>query len=253
MYAQTRFMNCYVTALAFVKRVYKFIALHRKLRSTFNWNMSGALVLLITLLLSERGIAQKKAPPPSPIVFRGSSIAYTPDSLGNRVPDFSYAGYKAGNEIIPYVDTKIIVPVKGGDATNRIQRAIDYVAELPLDKNGFRGTIQLQKGTYELAGRLKIKASGIVLRGAGFSQGGTILIATGLDRETLLTIGGKNDRTIQREQKITDVYVPVNAVRFHIADATEIKAGDNVIIRRPCTQAWIDQTGTKTFGGENRH
>ncbi|MDR0833773.1 MAG: hypothetical protein LBN93_06260, partial [Candidatus Symbiothrix sp.] len=67
-----------------------------------------------------------------------------PDSLGNRIPDFSYCGYQASNVPIPELPVKIIVPLTTGDATALIQDAVDQVAQLPLDKNGFRGAILLR-------------------------------------------------------------------------------------------------------------
>ena len=205
--------------------------------------------LSIGLLVSGVAIAQKKLPPPSPVIYKSNRLNYTPDSLGNRVPDFSYAGYKGGNETIPYVEAKIMAPLKTKDATNGIQNAINYLSALPVDKNGFRGAIQLQPGTYQLSGRLRIDSSGIILRGAGFGTDGTTLLATGTDRETLITIAGKNNKKVQPAIQIIDAYVPVNAMQFHVATADNIKVGDRVSIRRPSTQKWIDLIGTKTFGG----
>ena len=34
----------------------------------------------------------------SPLIYKSDKLVYTPDSLGNRIPDFSYAGYMAGEK-----------------------------------------------------------------------------------------------------------------------------------------------------------
>ena len=83
-----------------------------------------------------------------PSVFSGINdrLVYASDSLGNRVPDFSWCGYMAAERSIPLVPARIRVPVIEGDATLRIQSAIDYVASLPVDSNGFRGAVSLDKG-----------------------------------------------------------------------------------------------------------
>jgi hypothetical protein len=196
-------------------------------------------------------IAQKKAvKPPSPVVAeKGGKLTYNPAPNGDRIPDFSYAGYMASEKPIPDVPVKITVPVKPGDATLRIQAALDYVAALPADKDGIRGAVLLDKGTYQVNGSLKINASGVILRGSGMANNGTVLLAAGTDRETFIKMIGKNDRRKDKEIKITDAYVPVNAFTFHVASAGDLKAGDLIVVRRPCTTAWISKLGTQTFGG----
>ena len=155
----------------------------------------------------------------------------------------------ASEQPIPNVAVKIVVPITAGDATARIQSALDYVASLPLDANGFRGAVLLQKGTYSVHGQLQIKASGVVLRGSGAGANGTLLIGTGKDRETLIRIFGKQDKAISNEVKVTDVYVPVNANKLTVAKANEFKVGDHVIVHRPSTIKWIQTLGTDHFGG----
>jgi hypothetical protein len=194
-------------------------------------------------------LAQKQSRPPSPLVAGKGKLVYNPDSLGNRIPDFSYCGYAASEQAIPTVPVKVVVPVVKGDATERIQTALDHVASLPVDANGFRGAVLLQKGTYTVAGQLKISASGIVLRGTGVGKGGTTIIGAGKDRETLVRIFGKNDKQLSTSVKITDAYVPVGATKFSAADAGSLKAGDLIVIHRPSTLAWIKTLGTDHFGG----
>jgi hypothetical protein len=174
---------------------------------------------------------------------------YTPDLQGNRVPDFSYCGYMASETPIPEVAIKVVVPVVTGDATVRIQSAIDYVASLPLDKNGFRGTVLLEKGIYQVDGYLKIATSGIVLRGSGADGNGTVLMGAGTDRQTLIRVTGKRDKVLGNEIKITDTYVPVNALTVHLSSTASLKVGDRIVIRRPSTKEWIHDINNETFGG----
>ena len=185
---------------------------------------------------------------PSPLIVQPNGrLVYTPDALGNRIPDFSYAGYMAGEKTIPALPVKVVVPPLNGDATLRIQSALDYVGALPLDQNGFRGAVLLQKGTYKVEGQLKLDKSGVVLRGSGANQ--TFLIGTGTDRQTLLCVAGLSNRTLSAEVSITDVYVPVNASKISVQSTNSFKEGDHVIIHRPSTQKWIQTLGTETFGG----
>lgn len=152
----------------------------------------GVAFLFIGLVLPFFLFAQVIPPPPTkqPGVARGKDgrLVYVADSLGHRVPDFSYCGYAAAEKAIPDVPVKVVVPLKTGDATLRIQAAIDYVAGLPAGTDGLRGAVLLQKGVYEVSGPLTLSHSGVVLRGSGMNEGGTVLFATGQDRDIFIRV-----------------------------------------------------------------
>ena len=208
-----------------------------------------ALIAGICLLSAVSGYAQKKPKPVPPIAFAQGRLQYAPDSLGNRIPDFSYSGYKAGEAAIPEAPVRVIVPLQSGDATRRIQAAIDYVSKLPLSKAGWRGAVLLQAGNYRVQGSLLLHTAGVVLRGSGFGDGGTILTGAGRDRETLIRIAGKDDRVMKDSTTITDSYAPVNTRTLHVATDKGLQTGDLAVITRPGTQAWINTLGTDHFGG----
>ncbi|RZK73349.1 MAG: pectate lyase, partial [Pedobacter sp.] len=189
-------------------------------------------ILAFLSLVTNFSFAQKTKPvePPKPI-FKGKDgkLAYTADEQGNRIPDFSYAGYMAGEKAIPNALIKVIVPVSKGDATLRIQSAINYVSKLPIGKDGLRGTVLLEKGTYEVAGTLKISASGVVLRGSGMGDNGTKIFATGLDRIGVIRILGKSNKVELPTVAISDTYVPVNSNKITVSNANGFKVGDNIV------------------------
>jgi hypothetical protein len=204
------------------------------------------------LFIAAAGIAQKPVKPLPPLSYGQGKLSYVADSLGNRIPDFSYCGYMASEKPIPSITIKVVVPPATGDATLRIQSALDYVAALAPDSNGYRGTVLLQKGKYEVMGQLRITASGVVLRGSGTGNDGTILLGAGTGRQALLKIIGKNDKTVDTiGMKITDAYVPVNATSFKVDNVilSNKGVGNKIIIRRPSTAAWITTLGTEIFGG----
>lgn len=206
--------------------------------------------LLLTFIIAQQVLlAQKPEKPVVPLSYEKGKLVYTSDSLGNRIPDFSYCGYMASEKPIPTIPVKVIVPVTKGDATLRIQSALDYVASLPQDASGFRGTVLLQKGAYEVVGQLRITGSGVVLRGSGVNE--TTIVGSGTGRLTLIKIIGTN--TIPKSLtglKISDVYVPVNAMSFHVDSSIAFKDHSNkLIIHRPSTDKWIKTLGTDHFGG----
>ncbi|MFC2138822.1 DUF6298 domain-containing protein, partial [Bacteroidota bacterium] len=206
---------------------------------------SGILCLCLNMVYSANEITF-----PHVYLNKEGKLEYTSDSLGNRIPDYSFCGYLSSEKSIPFIQTKIVVPIIEGDATPYIQSAIDYVASLPLDKNGFRGAILLDKGTYNLSGRLVIRNSGIVFRGSGMNEEGTILNAVGFDRMTLIRVLGEDDRKYFESVKIINEYVPVNATKFEINNVKQFNIGDKIIIHRLSNKAWIDELEMRNFGGE---
>ena len=143
-----------------------------------------------------------------------------------------------------------------GDNTANVQAAIDKVSAVPLDKNGFRGAVLMKMGYYRMATPLRIQASGVVLRGEGMGDTGTILIGTGNPRAgappgpgggqpTLVRIAGASGWTTKEEtkQRVVDDYVAVGARSFRVASARDFSPGDKVIVRRIGNQEWINAVG----------
>jgi hypothetical protein len=189
-------------------------------------------------------------------------LVYVPDEQGNTIHDASYAGYSGGGVAIPTVPVKETIWPVAGDNTAHVQAAIDKVSALPLDANGFRGALLLRAGYYRMALPVTIAASGVVLRGEGMDDTGTILVGTGTGRPpappaapgaapgrprpaTLVQIAGASGTTLVEASKrgVADEYVPVGARRFRVASARGLKPGDTVVVRRIGNQAWINEVG----------
>jgi hypothetical protein len=195
--------------------------------------------------------------------IRGSVYAYYSDAgrlispldeLGNRVADFSAAGFRHGEAPLPEIDTlfpasRIVRVFPGsGDDGSRIQNAIDQVSAYLRDRNGFRGLVQLAAGEYQINGQINIMASGVVLRGAGDGDNpanSTILRATGTSVRSLVVIGNGADPSgvSSTRREFTEKYVPVGATSFEIEDTSGYAVGDEIFIRRPSPQNWISDIG----------
>ncbi|MES1166600.1 MAG: hypothetical protein ABUL68_01225, partial [Pseudomonadota bacterium] len=178
-------------------------------------------------------------------------LAYTADAAGNRVVDFSTAGYAGGGEAIPLVPAKIMVAPDGKHDRERIQAALDLVAAMPRDANGWRGAVLLKPGRWLIDGNLRLNASGVVLRGSGEDEKGTTLVATGTSRRTLIEVGGRGEPTEApgSRRAVADAYVPVGAVQFVLENTTGLSVGDRVIVHRPCTAEWVALLDMDKFPG----
>ena len=114
-------------------------------------------------------------------------------SVAQTVPmDYSYCGYHCSEQPIPVVKAVTYVTPSGQDDAATIQAAIDWVSQQKPDKQiGFRGAVLLGEGTYILTEPLRIRTSGVVLRGSG--RGKTILRKTGYDRGATIYIEGTRE------------------------------------------------------------
>jgi len=204
-------------------------------------------------------------PPTVSRIYPGldGKLVYVPDEQGNTISDFSYAGYGAGGMPIPTVPVKEAVWPVAGDNQANLQAAIDKVSALPLDKHGFRGAVLIKMGYYKMAAPIRIQASGVVLRGEGNGDTGTILIGTGNPRAagaggrgqpTLVIIAGAAGWTTRDDTKqaVVDEYVPAGARSFRVAAAGGFRPGDTVIVRRIGNQDWVDAVGMNGQNPQNR-
>ncbi|MEE1945287.1 discoidin domain-containing protein [Pedobacter sp. KR3-3] len=176
-------------------------------------------------------------------------LSYKTTAKGDRIMDFSHAGYQGGGMPLPTIATAVKVKPSGtGDDTKTIQNAIDQVAKMPL-KNGFRGAVELSPGVFTCANAIILSESGIVLRGNGSEKGGTTIKMIG-EPHTAIVIGRGNTKvalgnTEDKEQlalastRLADAYVPAGVSVFKVLDTKNFKVGDTIAIQRPVTDAWI--------------
>lgn len=175
-------------------------------------------------------------------------LGYHSDGHGNRMPDFSHAGYRGGGVPLPFVprgpSTRYVVPGTGGDDTPAIQAAIDVVSAREADAAGFRGVVELGSGTFTLRGSLRLMQSGVVVRGqGGDGPRATVLRAVGVAR-TVVLVGPDEVRTVAGPaRRIVDQYVPVGARTFELESTEGLRVGDEIVVQRPFSQRWLSLIG----------
>ncbi|HTI08289.1 MAG TPA: hypothetical protein VL832_07020 [Puia sp.] len=165
-------------------------------------------------------------------------LLYKTTERGDKIMDFSQAGYRGGGVAIPTPPVKITLSPSPGDNTDAIQQAIDQVSKMPM-QNGSRGAVLLTPGVYPCDRTLKILASGVVLRGSGPGQQGTTLQLTGAPHTCITVKGGVTYQTKGEPAKLADPYVPSGTNSFTLTEASRFAVGDTIRIIRPVTDAWI--------------
>lgn len=170
----------------------------------------------------------------------------------SQIPDFSYAGFERNEKTIPELPVMVTVQPGDGDDGARIQAAINKVAMLPL-VNGYKGAVLLKAGTYQVEKPINITSSGVVLRGEGQSETGTIIIATtksaNINKFVLVNITGTGDGFLE-----TDGYMEVNAdaavgsKKIPVSSSSGYKAGDSILLVKTPNQSWLNTIGMTQYG-----
>ncbi len=166
---------------------------------------------------------------------------------GDRIMDFSHVGYGGGGVALPAVPAVATLQPSGGDDTAAIQGALDALAGQPL-AGDFRGAVLLGPGTFQIAGNISLRASGLVLRGSGSGAGGTEIQLIGMPRRAFYMEGtGGRVQDAASAATITDDYVPAGARSFTVDRPQAFQVGDPVLVGRPVTAAWISLVGMDTL------
>lgn len=169
-------------------------------------------------------------------------LTYKTLDKGDKIMDFSHAGYMGGGVSIPSVPVKITLSSSAGDNTDAIQKAIDEVSKMKM-VNGFRGAVLLKPGSYDCEKTLKINASGVILKGSGSGTDGTILNLTGKPHNCIEVRGQVSSKPVGDSTIIADSYVPAATYSFHVANASIFSVGDTIRITRRITDEWIKFMG----------
>ena len=186
--------------------------------------------------------------PPSKWVHynsQGTLVYKALDAQGDKIMDFSTAGYEQGAKPIPSVPVEAKVSPSGADDTANIQEAIATVSALPVNaKTGLRGAVLLEPGSYTVSNSLTITASGVVLLGSGSgvspSNSTVITMSPAATPYPLVILGTSSNAPtyIGSSTVITDAYLPAGTLTVHVASTAGLSVGTTVIIHRPVTAAW---------------
>ncbi|TLS52853.1 hypothetical protein FE782_09000 [Paenibacillus antri] len=189
---------------------------------------------------------------------------------GHFVHDWSYAGYRQGEQDIPDTVPGCVFdvthphygadPAGENDSTASIQRAISDAG------HAGGGTVYLPAGTYKISlerskdpsdAVLFIEHSGVVLRGAGVGE--TRLLNTtsaGMRFKDVIQVApesGPHWAVTDRNQRNNAIYwetkrlltqdVPEMSTVIHVDDVSGYQVGDDIFIGFELTDAWIAEHG----------
>jgi hypothetical protein len=214
-----------------------------RLRSVFK------LVALLGFALSSQVIAYEVTMEKEPWITVGEDgvLVYRADERGNTIPDFSRSGYRGGGVALPLVPVLETLESHGlDDEAGRIQAALDRLGESPADEEGRRGALLLKRGVYRLGQTLRVPG-GVVLRGEGSGEDGTLLRTFGRGWGPIIAVGSQDGREADAvagsSRPILDEYVPWSEKTLTLEFADDLQPGDRVLVIREGTDEWISLLG----------
>lgn len=178
------------------------------------------------------------------------SIFALTDINMNKLPNFSHVGYLQGDSPLPTVKVVKTLEAISGDNSKAIQEAIEEVSRLPLDEKGHRGAILLKSGNYQLNRGLIISESGVVLRGEGQGENGTVLTdyrkPNSTNRSYLksfntISIESKNATIQSRSAPVRlaeDAFVGDRSIK--VENIGNLQKGDVINITKAANSQWIN-------------
>jgi len=168
------------------------------------------------------------------------------------IQDFSYAGYKRGEQAIPSVTGPIYdaVSTYGADATGATDTTAAIQSAIDAAEAAGGGVVYLPAGTYKLSPQgantycLRIDQGDVVLRGAGASS--TFLLNSSTSMRSKTVIDARGSLSVGSAVTITaDLSGPTR--RIPVATPATFAPGDMVRIEWSITDAWVTEHGQSSF------
>ena len=192
---------------------------------------------------------------------QGDKLVYnTYNEYGDKLSDFSYAGFYQGEYEIPD-SSKIdvvatIEPSKdpNADDTERIQKVIDDVYD--NSPNDYFKVIKMKAGRYNINKNGLTVRSGIILSGEGQGPTGTIIFASDKEQYTPLKIAGTPPMEIGDTHYLTDSYIKAGSYEINLSpeDVKNYKVGDLILFNYDSTDEWceaMEMKGIKNVFGND--
>jgi hypothetical protein len=176
-----------------------------------------------------------------------------PDAEGRVLHDFSYAGYRNGERppAAPPGATFDVAAAYGADATGKVDATASIQSAIDAASAAGGGIVFFPAGIYRIDDMLNVAKSGVVLRGVGASSVLHFTKATGMTGKANITFAGTVAHSAPHDL-VADA--PSRTKEVLVADASDLKPGDDVSIGWTITPSFISDHGMTgvwtTFAGQ---
>ncbi|MEX1115054.1 MAG: InlB B-repeat-containing protein [Akkermansiaceae bacterium] len=181
----------------------------------------------------------------------GESVSFTSAKL---IQDFSYAGYKRGEQAIPNVVGPVFnVTTYGADATGATDSTVAIQNAINAAASAGGGVVFLPAGQFRVSPQgtnnfcLRISTSNIVLRGAGTGTTGTFLLNTShkMRDKTVIRVSSPSLSYGTAGSLTADLPGPTR--RIPVQNASSFAPGNIVRLQWSFTDAWITENNQETW------
>ncbi len=179
------------------------------------------------------------------------------DADGNFLQDFSYAGYRSGEENIPVNPPGKIYDVTKAPYNADNSGSLDSVSAIQSAINAAKraggGIVYFPAGIYRVksTSSIKIDASNIVLRGAGADVTKLYLDVENARKGSFIWFGKNvNDWADAIPETVVKVAknIAVESKKIKLSSWNGLfKVGDDIIIAQDITPAWVDDHNMRKF------
>ena len=174
------------------------------------------------------------------------------------IQDFSYAGYKRGEELVPNITGPIFDvtdPAYGADPTGATDSTVAIQSAIDAAELAGGGVVYLPAGDYKISPQggnaycLLIDSSDIVLRGAGADSTFLTNTETNMRSKDMIRVNSPSVTTEVSVNITADLNGPTR--RLPVATAASFAVGDVVRLQWKFTDAWIAEHNQQSFWSES--
>ncbi len=219
------------------------------------WNLLAVLASLWVAISAAHGQATwcstlypANWQPPNEAVFFATA---------KLIQDFSYAGYRRGEVILPTITGPIFdVTQYGADPTGATDSTVAIQSAINAAAAGGGGVVFLPAGEFRVSPQgtsnqcLRISASNIVLRGAGVNQTFLLNTSYSMRDKSVIQVSPSSGPSLGTARSIT-ANLPGPTHRIPVENAGAFARGNIVRVQWNFTSDWVTENKQQTWWGDS--
>ena len=177
------------------------------------------------------------------------------------IQDFSYAGYRAGEQPIPNIAGPIFnvtLPPYNADKTGVTNATVAIQSAINAAQSAGGGVVFLPAGTYSISPQgannyaLQITGANVILRGTGTNATFLLNTSTNMRSKSIILLSGPSAAGFYSSGAASTTIsqdLPGPTMQIPVTSTSGLATGQWVVVRADCTDAWITEHGEPDWIG----